>query len=139
MLCTSERILCGVTTDNLLKKKAYAEFLEPYETRKSSVIDFCSKVNPKLFAESGRFIVFELEDPVGWAGTDEKIEALVLTREVERGGKMVNDARAANGLYELRLVFVDMILASVTEGERATQFSNKISSTYVREYLAKKK
>ena len=92
-----------------------------------------------MFAESGRFIVFELEDPVGLAGTDEKIETLVLTREVEKGGKMVNDARVANGLYQLRLVFVDMILASVTEGERATQFSNKISSTYVREYLAKKK
>lgn len=41
--------MCGVTTDQLLKKKAYADYLEPYKVRKESVIDFCQRVNPNLF------------------------------------------------------------------------------------------
>jgi len=30
--------------------------------------------------------IFELLDPVGVAGTDESLEACILTREVEKGG-----------------------------------------------------
>jgi hypothetical protein len=54
-------------------------------------------------------------------------------------GKMVNDARAHNGLNPLTLVFVDMILAEISEEDRATasQFSNKTSSTFIRKYLSK--
>ena len=81
MLCTDSRILCGVTTDALLKKKAYAEYLEPYDIRKKSVIDFCKRVNPQIISttlseessiqHSGpKLIIFELEDPVGPSGTD---------------------------------------------------------------------
>ena len=92
-------------------------------------------MNPNL---GERLITFELEDPVGPTGTDPDLEALILTREVEKGGKMVNDARSAKGLEPLELVFVDMILAEVKEEERASQFSNKTSSTYIREYLASK-
>lgn len=118
MLCTNKRILCGVTTDALLKKKAYAEFLEAYEVRRQSVIDFCKQVNPNMFSDSReRLITFELEDPVGPTGTDPELDALILTREVEKGGKMVNDARAANGLEPLKLVFVDMILSDVVREE----------------------
>jgi pantetheine-phosphate adenylyltransferase len=135
MLCSDNRILCGVTTDALLKKKAYAEYLEPFDARELAVRRFCHKVNPNL---GERLITFELEDPVGPTGTDPDLEALILTREVEKGGKMVNDARSAKGLGPLDLVFVDMILAEVKEEERASQFSNKTSSTYIREYLASK-
>lgn len=127
-----------MTTDSLLKKKAYAEFLEPFEARVEGVTNFCKRVNPNLFTPEGtRLITFGLEDPVGRAGTDPDIEALILTREVERGGKMVNDARASNGLNEVSLVFVDMVLADVSEEQHASQFSNKTSSTFIREYLSK--
>jgi phosphopantetheine adenylyltransferase len=60
-----------VTTDALLKKKAYAEFLEPFDVRRQSVIDFCKKINPRLFQDDKeRLITFELDDPVGPTGTD---------------------------------------------------------------------
>jgi phosphopantetheine adenylyltransferase len=52
-----------------------------------------------------------LEDPIGLAGISEKLEACILTREVEKGGAMINERRSANGLKVLDLVFVDMILA----------------------------
>ena len=101
MLCSNRRILCGVTTDALLKKKAYAEFLEPYEARVAAVERFCKKVNPSMFSSESKFVTFELSDPVGPSGTDPSLEALILTREVEKGGKMVNDARVANSLAPL--------------------------------------
>ena len=55
--------------------------------------------------------IFELQDPVGIAGTNPDIEACILTREVEKGGLMINTARVANGLNQIEQVFVDMILA----------------------------
>ena len=81
MLCTSSRMLVGITTDALLQKKAYAEFIENYDTRNQRVVEFCKRVYPAL-----ELVTFQLNDPVGEAGTDTQIEALILTREVERGG-----------------------------------------------------
>ena len=46
---------------------------------------------------------------------------------------MINEARIKNGLKELDLIFVDMIL--VDENEHSKKFSNKTSSTYIRQYL----
>ena len=76
----------------------------------------------------------ELADPVGPTGTDPEIEALILTREVGKGGKMINDARALNGLKPLDLIFADMIIADFKEENQnlQSQFSNKTSSTYIR-------
>ena len=54
---------------------------------------------------------FMLEDPIGIAGTHEFLEACILTRESEKGGEMINQKRAENGLEPIELVFVDMILA----------------------------
>ena len=65
------------------------------------------------------------------------IEACILTREVEKGGNMINETRAKNGLNSLDLLFVDMILASQDESEK--NYSNKLSSSNIREYLSKQK
>lgn len=95
LLCSDQKIVCGITTDALLKKKAYAEFLESFETRQASVIKFCKRLNPRIFeGERPKFHIFELADPIGPTGTDSELEALILTREVEKGGKMINDTRS---------------------------------------------
>lgn len=91
-----------------------------------------SVLNPHL-----KVNVFELHDPIGLAGREPLIEACILTREVEKGGNLVNEARINNGLHKLDLLFVDMILASSDEKEK--NFSNKLSSTNIREYLSKQK
>ena len=95
-------------------------------------MQFMTRLNPKLLVN-----LFELRDPVGLAGTFEKIEACVLTREVEKGGKMVEAKRAENKLKPLEMVYVDMVLADVDKTGVA-KFSNKISSTNIRKYLAAK-
>ena len=130
LLLSKEQIGIGVTTAELLKKKSYNLFIEDFELRKERVADFVATVAPKVKAE-----LFSLENPVGPAGTDEQLEALILTREVEKGGVMVNEAREKNGLPPLHCYFVDMVL--VEEGE-SQKFSNKTSSSYIRQYLAEK-
>lgn len=129
-LVTSEVLHIGITGDALLQKKAYSEFLEPFDTRKSRVLNFVSVLYPYL-----KIKVFELSDPIGVAGTNALIEACILTREVEKGGKMINDARQLNGLAAVDLLFVDMILADADSQEK--NYSNKLSSTNIREYLSK--
>lgn len=90
-------------------------------------------MNPNIIVD-----IFPLSDPVGKAVHDTEIEACILTREVEKGGQMVNDARKENGLSELDLVFVNMILVEENNDDHENKFSNKTSSTYIREYIAKK-
>lgn len=124
----------GVTSDSLLVKKAYKEFLEPFEVRKASVLTFIKTLNPHQ-----ELNVFELSDPVGLAGSLPELEACILTREVEKGGQMVNDQRAASGLKPVELVFVNMILAEHGAKDKPKNFSNKVSSTHIREYLANQK
>lgn len=81
MLSAKNKVLIGISADELLKKKAYAEYMEPFEVREQRVRDFCSEINPKI-----KIDIFDLHDPVGIAGTDTDIQALILTREVEKGG-----------------------------------------------------
>jgi phosphopantetheine adenylyltransferase len=62
--------------------------IEDYDTRRRSVIEFVNRLNPNIKIDT-----FELSDPVGQAGTDPNLEACILTREVEKGGQMINEAR----------------------------------------------
>lgn len=62
-LVTKNVLHCGVTSDTLLTKKAYAMYIEPYEERMNFVKDFVSRLAPHIEV---RF--FELQDPVGIAG-----------------------------------------------------------------------
>ncbi len=102
----------------MLKKKAYAEYLETFEVREKNVIKFCKRVNPRLFSEErSKLQIFELSDPIGPTGTDPDLDALILTREVEKGGKMINDKRTENGLKPLELIYVDMIISEFKQAE----------------------
>eukprot|EP00352_Strombidinopsis_acuminata_P007857 CAMPEP_0176370984 /NCGR_PEP_ID=MMETSP0126-20121128/24380_1 /TAXON_ID=141414 ORGANISM="Strombidinopsis acuminatum, Strain SPMC142" /NCGR_SAMPLE_ID=MMETSP0126 /ASSEMBLY_ACC=CAM_ASM_000229 /LENGTH=163 /DNA_ID=CAMNT_0017730259 /DNA_START=427 /DNA_END=916 /DNA_ORIENTATION=- len=112
-LVTKKKLFCGVTSDILLSKKVHSDLIEPFEKRKQSVIDFLNALNPHLEVN-----VFELCDPVGVAGTSTEAQACVLTREVEKGGVMINEAREKNGLGPLKMVYVDMV---VVESEKEDQ------------------
>ena len=102
---TRDTLHCGVTSDTLLKKKAYASFIEPFEDRKEQVRDFLSRVAPNITVE-----FFELMDPVGIAGELAELKACILTKETAKGGEMINAARQEKGMIPLQLVYADMIL-----------------------------
>ena len=78
---TRDTLHCGVTSDSLLKKKAYASYIEPFEERKKQVMDFLSRLAPHLTVE-----FFELVDPIGIAAELADLKACVLTKETAKGG-----------------------------------------------------
>ena len=132
-LLTKDRLLIGVTGDELLKKKKYAEVLENFEKRAQSVREFLTRL---MGPDKTVFDIFELNDPAGKAATDDTLDAIILTPEVAKGGDFINNARKENGLPELPLVFVDMIMFEDSVDEK---FSNKMSSSLIRKYLMEKK
>ena len=88
----------------------------------------------RLRGEEGLKVdIFALEDPAGQAATDDDLEAVVLTKEVEKGGHIINQKRSENGKNELQFVFVDMILVS---DDQDPKFSNKMSTTLIRNHLS---
>jgi phosphopantetheine adenylyltransferase len=62
---TAKVLHVGVTGDALLTKKAYASMLESFEIRSTEVLKFLRLLNNDLDIR-----IFELNDPVGIAGTD---------------------------------------------------------------------
>ena len=75
--------------------------------------------------------IFELVNPAGKSATDEQIQAIVLTREVEKGGIFINNERKKNNLNELPCVFVDIVNIS-ENSENDNKFANKMSSSLIR-------
>ena len=62
-LVTKTVLHVGVTSDALLTKKAYKQFIEPYDVRVAYVKDFLDRIAPDI-----QYVFFELSDPVGIAG-----------------------------------------------------------------------
>ncbi|KAK5716091.1 hypothetical protein LTR15_009916 [Elasticomyces elasticus] len=151
----------GITGDQLLVNKKHAEVLESWSDRQQAVRTFLDSVlnfsstppsvttrdDPGLNGKSvdvhyGHLVVkcTEIQDPFGPTITDEQISALIISGETRSGGKAVNDKRTEKGWRELEVFEVDVLDA---EGEDESSdvkegFGSKLSSTAIREKLAKK-
>ncbi|KAK3629486.1 hypothetical protein LTR56_018025 [Elasticomyces elasticus] len=151
----------GITGDQLLVNKKHAEVLESWSDRQqavrtflNSMLDFSStppsvttRDDPGPNGKSvdvhyGHLVVkcTEIQDPFGPTITDEQISALIISGETRSGGKAVNDKRTEKGWRELEVFEVDVLDA---EGEDESSdvkegFGSKLSSTAIREKLAKK-
>ncbi|KAK5676690.1 hypothetical protein LTS10_010991 [Elasticomyces elasticus] len=151
----------GITGDQLLVNKKHAEVLESWSDRQQavrtfldSILDFAStppsvttRDDPGPNGKSvdvhyGHLVVkcTEIQDPFGPTITDEQISALIISGETRSGGKAVNDKRTEKGWRELEVFEVDVLDA---EGEDESSdvkegFGSKLSSTAIREKLAKK-
>jgi pantetheine-phosphate adenylyltransferase len=107
--------------------------LEDYETRNTRVKNFIRLLtNNKIDAR-----IYQLNDPCGPAGEIAEIEAVILTAETAKGGAYCNNIRVERGLPISDIVVVDMIL-NEKEASGEDAFSNKTSSSYIRQYLDEK-
>nr|KMM68497.1 pantetheine-phosphate adenylyltransferase family protein [Coccidioides posadasii RMSCC 3488] len=139
-------VTIGITGDEMLVNKKYAEFLESWEERwrDRSQIKFerISDPGPNgqrvivLVGSSLEFRFVQIADPFGPTITDEDITALVVSKETRSGGKSVNDEREKKGWATLEVFEVDVLDLSEAEagtGETSAEnFESKISSTEIR-------
>ncbi|KAL2814315.1 hypothetical protein BJX63DRAFT_202106 [Aspergillus granulosus] len=150
-------ITVGVTGDDMLKNKKYAQFLESWEDRcrstgafLASIMDFGPPETGATRVEqiykpgpNGRAMVMQLRpgitlrlvqilDPYGPTITEENLSALVVSKETRSGGAAVNQERANRGWKQLEVFEVDVIHAGEVAAEEAEDFASKISSTDIR-------
>lgn len=122
---TSERLIIGVTDQELLKNKKFKEYLDPYALRCNHVTDFLKLVKPSLRPE-----IYVLRDVCGPTLKVEEIQCLCLTKETLKGGKVVNDSRKKIGMHELEVYIIDIL-----GGSESDNWEGKLSSTGIREQL----
>ncbi|CAL3970383.1 hypothetical protein PZA11_006598 [Diplocarpon coronariae] len=161
----NKRLIVGITGDQLLKNKKYAEYLGSWHTRQEDVIDFllsvlsftCStreeSIQTTEFDEpvpNGRAIhtrikpcsitieCVEIQDPFGPTVSDESVTALVVSAETRSGGQAVNDRRLERGWKALEVFEVDVLDAEDVGGGsgKTEDFASKISSTAIRKRRA---
>ncbi|KAK5659218.1 hypothetical protein OQA88_1309 [Cercophora sp. LCS_1] len=155
------RFIIGITGDELLKNKKYAEYVQSWETRARNVIiflsrllrlskdgwknDFLPDINEKAgdFSSSfrdGRITIqcVEIQDPFGPTITIADMDALIVSGETRSGGQAVNDKRAELGWRALKVYEVDVLDAEEINDEikKSENFSSKISSTAIRQSRA---
>jgi phosphopantetheine adenylyltransferase len=158
----------GITGDQLLKNKKHAEVLESWEDRYRSVMSFVDGIvdfSPPSASGQRQVSVrddpgpngksmdvsypndlvvkcTEIQDPFGPTITEEQISALIISAETRAGGKAVNDKRMEKGWAALDVFEVD-VLDAEGDGGNSQQvkegFDSKLSSTAIREKLAKKR
>eukprot|EP00743_Colponemidia_sp_Colp-15_P007695 GILK01008330.1.p1 GENE.GILK01008330.1~~GILK01008330.1.p1 ORF type:complete len:361 (+),score=47.73 GILK01008330.1:41-1123(+) len=131
-LCCSQRLLIGLTSEALLVKKQFAEFLQTFEQREKILREFLNTVRSDI-----EYDIQVLTDPVGPAGPDPLLEVIVLTVETAAGGEMVNKSRTERRLNQLDVLVIDLV---ALEGDHfeSVAIAQKFSSTDVRKYLATK-
>ncbi|OCK79583.1 pantetheine-phosphate adenylyltransferase family protein, partial [Lepidopterella palustris CBS 459.81] len=165
----SERCLTiGITGDELLKNKKFADFLESWNDRQRAVHVFMKSILDFGPSEDNRFKVeektepgpnghaihvtfpsnlvikyVEIWDPFGPTITDESISALVISAETRSGGKAVNAKRSEKSWSSLEIYEVDVLDAEEEDGNQPQgkedeTFQSKISSTEIRRMQSEK-
>lgn len=157
----------GITGDELLKNKKYADFLESWSHRQESTHDFLSSLihlgepndnriaveEKKEVEPNGQVIhavhvrypfnlvikYVEIMDPYGPTITDESISALVVSKETRSGGKAVNVKRDEKGWGPLEVFEVDVLDAGEEESAVEETFQSKLSSTEIRRILSERR
>jgi phosphopantetheine adenylyltransferase len=159
------RLIVGITGDELLRNKKYAEYLKSWKSRQEDVVDFLLSIlcfarsTQKELVETefldepgpnGRAVhtrvkscsivieCVEIQDPFGPTITDENITALVVSGETRSGGQAVNDKRVEHGWQALEVFEVDVLDARDGDQEVGgiEDFASKISSTQIRKRMA---
>ncbi|KAL5342825.1 hypothetical protein BJX70DRAFT_271162 [Aspergillus crustosus] len=153
-----ERVITvGVTGDEMLKNKKYAQFLETWEERcrstgafLTSIMDFDAPEPDATHIDqiynpgpNGRAMVMKIRpgitlrlvqilDPYGPTITEEDLSALVVSKETRSGGAAVNQERAKRGWKQLEVFEVDVIHSGEVPAGDVENFASKISSTDIR-------
>lgn len=100
-----DRVLIGISSEKMRLKKDAAGIQE-IEGRKEDLKNY---LRERGWLDRTEFQ--EISDPIGPAGKDEDLEAIVVSEETQRGAEKINQVRAEKGLPELDVVVVPLVIA----------------------------
>ncbi|KAL7796873.1 hypothetical protein V8C37DRAFT_334099 [Trichoderma ceciliae] len=156
-------LIVGISGDELLTKKKYAQVLQSWDVRASKVLHFLSTIfnpasssNPdslpptstpspdELHAtfRDGTVLVrcVNIHDPFGPTISEEIIHAIVVSGETRSGGQAINDKRTERGWKPLDVFEIDVLdphdIMEDGKGTQSNSFASKISSTAIRQRIA---
>jgi phosphopantetheine adenylyltransferase len=156
------KFIIGITGDELLKNKRYAEYVQSWDDRAMYVIEFLSSLLElrkegwkgeqagRLQKKDGEITALfrdgtiaiecvRIQDPFGPTITVQDMDALVVSGETRSGGAAVNDKRRSLGWHPMEVFEVDVLDAEDIEDSNATKtgsFATKLSSTAIRKQKA---
>lgn len=162
-----QRLIVGISGDELLQKKQFLEYISPWTERQGEVLEFVASIinfTPDLkpretSVQDGKDIghrtvmtritpsftleCVEIADPYGPTVTDESISALVVSAETRSGGRAVNAKREEKDWASLEVFEVDVLDTEDEARDASTtfeqDFAGKISSTEIRRRMNEKK
>ncbi|KAJ1324586.1 pantetheine-phosphate adenylyltransferase [Microdochium nivale] len=147
------RFIIGITGDELLKQKKYAEYVQSWDMRATYVLKFLGSLlqlsadggEPKIVSGEGRMVgtfrdgTIEVEcviiqDAFGPTTRQQEMDVLVVSGETRSGGNAVNAERNKLGWHSLDIFEVDVLDAEeISDTPTKTEdYSAKISSTAIR-------
>jgi phosphopantetheine adenylyltransferase len=157
-------LVVGITGDEMLVNKKFAEYLESWEERWQRTAAFLRAIvdfNPPGAGSSdvqriekpgpnGKQVSFhiapdltvrlvQIADPFGPTITEEDLGALIVSAETRSGGQAVNTERNKRGWASLEVFEVDVLQtgeAQAVADTSASSFESKISSTEIRQRRA---
>ena len=112
-----EYVYIGLTSDEMIKNKPYAERILPYDVRLRDLLKFLD-VNGYH-----NYRIIKIHNAIGFAGEMKSLEAIVVSEETYKGALIVNRARMEKGLKPLEIVVIPLI---------KSQVGPKISSSLIR-------
>jgi len=120
-LKVSNKVVIGLTTQKMLKRKKYASKIEDYETRKKNIENFISSI-----ADLDRVEIIELDNPYGPPIKEPDYEGIIASQETFLNAVRLNELRVANGFKPLIVILIPMIMG---------KSDRRLSSTDIRAKL----
>ncbi|KZT26556.1 Nucleotidylyl transferase [Neolentinus lepideus HHB14362 ss-1] len=130
----AEKVIVGVTDDELLIKKSNKEILEKLPDRIARVRGFLELFKPGLVYD-----IVPIKDVCGPTAWDPNIQALVLSRETVSGGASIDKSRKEKSLPPLQTFVIDVISSTETSLDHSDAEllkQTKMSSTFIRQWIA---
>lgn len=118
-LLATERLVIGVTDENMIKNKKLWELIHPTEWRIEDVRAFLEDIDSTLKHE-----VVPISDPFGPTATDPDMDLIVVSTETSRGGAKVNELRAKNGLKQLQVHTIELLDDELTDDDKEDKISS---------------
>ncbi|MFX0186858.1 MAG: pantetheine-phosphate adenylyltransferase [Candidatus Hodarchaeota archaeon] len=121
-LSISNKVVIGLTTQELLKNKEYASKIEEYKIRERNIKNFVS-----TFTDLKRVEIIELNEPYGPPINEPEYEGLIVSQETYPVALKMNEIRENKGFNPMIIIVIPIL---------KDKNKKRISSTSIRENLS---